>query len=95
MALIAIIVAGVFDVCGIDFMGPFPSCLGNEHILLAMDYISKWVEVIASRTNEAKVVVKFLRENIFARFGMPPAIIIDQGTHFNNGSFDALLKRIP
>jgi len=70
-------VVEAFDVWGIDFMGPFPSSLGNECILLAVDYMSKWVEVIPSRTNYAKVVVKFLRENIFARFGMPRAIISD------------------
>ena len=58
-----------------------------------MDYDSKLVEVIPSRTNEAKVVVKFLTKNIFAQFGMPRAISSDQGTHFNNRYFDALLKR--
>ena len=93
MPLNPIIVVEIFDVWGIDFMGPFPSSFGNEYILLAVDYVSKWVEAIPSRTNDAKVVVKFLRENIFARFGMPRAIISDQGTHFNNRSFDALLKR--
>jgi len=93
MPLRPIIVVEVFHVWGIDFMGPFPSSFGNEYILLAVDYVSKWVEAIPSRTNDAKVVVKFLRENIFARFSMPRAIIIDQGTHFNNMSFDALLKR--
>ena len=65
----------------------------NEYILLAVDYVSKWVEAIPSRTNDTKVVVKFLRENISARFGMPRAIISNQGTHFNNRPFDALLKR--
>ena len=58
-----------------------------------MDYVSKWVEAVPSRTNDAEVVVKFLRENIFARFGIPRAIISDQGTHFHNRSFDVLLKR--
>ena len=58
-----------------------------------MDYVSKWVEAIPDRINDARVVVKFLRENIFARFGMPQAIISDQGTHFTNRSFDALLKK--
>ena len=93
MRLNPIIVVEIFDVWSIDFMGPFPSSFGNEYILLAVDYVSKWVEAIPSRTNDAKVVVKFLRENIFARFGMPRAIISDQGNHFNNRSFDALLKR--
>jgi len=58
-----------------------------------VNYVSKWVEVISSRTIDAKVVVKFIRENIFIRFGMPQAIIRDQATHFHNGSFDALLRR--
>ena len=52
-----------------------------------MDYVSKWVEVIPFRTKDAKVGVKFLTENIFARFGMPHAIISDQVTHFDNRSF--------
>jgi len=55
--------------------------------------VSKWVEAIPARTNESRVVVKFLRENIFVRYGMPHLIISDQGTHFDNRSFDALLKR--
>jgi len=93
MSLNPIIVLEVFDVRGIDFMRQFPSSFVNEYILLVVDYVSKWVEVIPSRTNEAKVVVKFLRENIFFRFGMPCAIISDQGTHFNDESFDALPKR--
>ena len=74
-------------------MGPFSSSFGNEYILLAVDYLSKWVEAIPTRTNDARVVVRFLSENIFARFGMPQAIISDQGTHFTNRSFDALLKK--
>ena len=78
---------------GIDFIGLFSSSFGNEYILLTVNCISKLVKVIPSRTNEAKVVVKFLRENIFARSGMLHAVISDQGTHFNNRSFDALLKR--
>jgi len=88
-----IIVVEIFNVWGIDLMGPFPSSFGNEYILLAVDYVSKWVEAIPSKANDAKVVVKFLRENIFGRFGVPRAIISDQGTHFNNQSFDALQKR--
>ena len=58
-----------------------------------MGYVSKWVEAIPTRTNDARVVVKFLRENIFARFGMCRAIISDQDTHFTNQYFDALLKK--
>jgi len=41
-----------FDVWGVDFMGPFPSSFGNQYILVVVDYVSKWVEAIASPTNE-------------------------------------------
>jgi len=54
----------IFDVWGIDFMGPFPSSFGNQYILVAVDYISKWVEAIPTRTNDNRVVAKFLKENI-------------------------------
>ncbi|RDX65510.1 putative mitochondrial protein, partial [Mucuna pruriens] len=44
----------VFDVWGIDFMGPFPISNGYSYILLAVDYVSRWVEAIPTRTNDAK-----------------------------------------
>ena len=74
-------------------MGPFPNSLGNLCILLAVDYVSKWVEAIPTKTNDNKVVVKFLKENIFSRFGTPRAIISDNGTHFRNRAFESLLKK--
>nr|GEZ46023.1 hypothetical protein [Tanacetum cinerariifolium] len=62
---------------GIDFMGPFPSSRGNKYILVAVDYLSKWVEAKALPTNDAHVVCKFLK-SLFARFGSPRAIISDR-----------------
>ena len=67
----------LFDVQGIDFMGPFPNSFGNQYIQVAVDYVSKWVEVIPSKTNDNKVVIKVLKENIFSCFGTPRAIIVD------------------
>ena len=58
-----------------------------------MDYVSKWVEAIPSKTNDNKVVIKFLKENIFSRFRIPRAIINDNGTHFCNRSFEALMRK--
>ncbi|CAN6697896.1 unnamed protein product [Malus baccata var. baccata] len=83
----------IFDVWGIDFMGPFPSSHGFVYILLAVDYVSKWVEARATRTNDSKVVADFVKTNIFARFGMPRVLISDGGSHFYNRTIEALLKK--
>lgn len=72
----------IFDIWGIDFMGPFVSSCGNTYILVAVDYISKWVEVVALPNNEARSVVEFLRKRICTRFGTPRAIISDGGLIF-------------
>nr|GEV52157.1 reverse transcriptase domain-containing protein [Tanacetum cinerariifolium] len=82
----------IFDVWGIDFLGPFPSSRGNKYILVAVDYLSKWVEMKALPTNDARVIYKFLK-SLFARFGSPRAIIRDRGTHFYNDQFaNVMLK---
>ncbi|GJY21039.1 reverse transcriptase domain-containing protein [Tanacetum coccineum] len=62
---------------GLDFMGPFPSSQGNRYILVVVDYLSKWVEAKALPTNDARVVVKFLKQ-LFSRFGTPRVIISDR-----------------
>nr|GEW71510.1 reverse transcriptase domain-containing protein [Tanacetum cinerariifolium] len=73
-------VCEIFNVWGIDFMGPFPSSRGNKYILVAVDYLSKWVEAKALPTNDARVVCKFL-QNLFARFGTPePLLVIEECT---------------
>ncbi|KAA3470150.1 Retrovirus-related Pol polyprotein from transposon 412 family [Gossypium australe] len=65
----------MFDVLGINFMGPFPSSFRNKYILLAIDYVSKWVEAVALPTNDTKSGVRFLRKNMLAWFGRPCALI--------------------
>ncbi|GJT69900.1 reverse transcriptase domain-containing protein [Tanacetum coccineum] len=88
----AIQVCEIFDLWGIDFMGPFPSSRGNKYILVAVDYLSKWVEAKALPTNDARVVCKFLK-SLFARFGTPRAIISDRGTHFCNDQFSKVMAK--
>ncbi|GJS98259.1 reverse transcriptase domain-containing protein [Tanacetum coccineum] len=88
----AIQVCEIFDLWGIDFMGPFPSSRGNKYILVAVDYLSKWVEAKALPTNDARVVCKFLK-SLFARFGTPRAIISDRGTHFCNDQFAKVMAK--
>ena len=58
----------VFDVWGINFMGPFSSSMGNKYILVVVDYVSKWIEAAASPTNDMRVVVKLSKNYIFPRF---------------------------
>ncbi|GKD89066.1 reverse transcriptase domain-containing protein [Tanacetum coccineum] len=80
-----------YDTC-IDFMGSFPSSRGNKYILVAVNYLSKWVESKALPTNDARVVCKFLK-SLFARFGTPRAIISDRGTPFCNDKFAKVMLK--
>ncbi|XP_076935011.1 uncharacterized protein LOC143601506 [Bidens hawaiensis] len=93
MPLQPILVLEIFHVWGIDFIGPFPNSNGILYILVAVDYVSKWVEAIATRTNDHSVVCKFVQSNIFSQFGIPRVIISDGGSHFKNFNFGKLLKR--
>nr|GEU87259.1 reverse transcriptase domain-containing protein [Tanacetum cinerariifolium] len=85
-------VCEIFNVWGIDFMGPFLSSRGNKYILVAVNYLSKWVEAKALPTNDARFVCKFLK-SLFARFGTPRAIISDRGTHFRNDQFTKVMLK--
>ncbi|XP_015159679.1 uncharacterized protein [Solanum tuberosum] len=83
----------LFDVWGVDFMGPFVSFYGKKYILVAVVYVSKWIEAVALPENDGKNVAGFLKKNIFSRFGTPRAIISDVGSHFCNKVFSALLAK--
>ncbi|GJR52745.1 retrovirus-related pol polyprotein from transposon TNT 1-94 [Tanacetum coccineum] len=94
MPLTNIQVCEIFDVWGIDFMGPFPKSHKFEYILVAVDYISKWAEAQALPTNDARVVVTFLKK-LLCRFRMPKALISDRGTHFCNKIIEKTIKDNP
>ena len=78
---------------GHGFYGTFPVSFGNIYILLAVDYVSKWVEAAACPKNDANTVVGFLQRNILSKFGTPRTIISDGGSHFANKVFDKLMSR--
>ena len=82
LPLNSILVIESFDVLGIDFMGPFVSSHGMNYILVALDYVSKFVKALALANNEVKSVTTFLKKNIFSRFGTPRNIISDGGPTF-------------
>ncbi|XP_027150385.1 uncharacterized protein LOC113750628 [Coffea eugenioides] len=69
----------------------WPSLFKDAYVFF--DYVSKWVEAKATRTNDSKVVANFIRSNIFVRFGMTRAIVSDRGTHFYNKIIAALLRK--
>ncbi|GJU54542.1 reverse transcriptase domain-containing protein [Tanacetum coccineum] len=92
MSLNNIQVCEIFNIWGIDFMGPILKSHKFEYILVAVDYVSKWAEAQALPTNDAQVVVTFLKK-LFCRFGMPKALISDRGTHFCNKIMEKTMKR--
>ena len=83
----------IFDVWGIEFMGPFPNSFGFVYILVAVDYVSKWVEEKATRIDDSRLIADFIKANIFSRFGISRALISDKGTHFCNRTIRTLLKK--
>ena len=93
MSVNSMVEVEIIYVWGIDFMGPFPQSKENLYILVTIDYVSKWVEAIATPRNDAKTVVKFVHKNILTCFGAPRAIVSDEGTHFCNKVFANLMAR--
>jgi Integrase zinc binding domain/Integrase core domain len=83
----------LFDVWGVDFMGPFPSSCGNRFILVAVDYVSKWVEALACPNADTIVVRRFFKKIIFPQFGVPRVVISDDRSHFINRQFRNLLEK--
>jgi len=71
MPLYNMYVCEIFYIWGIDFIGSFPPSFGYTYILVIVDYVSKWVEAVATRTDDAKTVVKHVKSLILHRYGVP------------------------
>ena len=91
MPLITNLQIELFDVWGIDFMGPFPKSGNCEYILVAVDYVSKWVEAMPCRTADHKSSKRMFEDIIFPRFGVPRIVISDGGSHFIHQNFEKYL----
>ena len=76
-----------FDVWGFDYMGPFPSSNGYTHILVVVDYVTKWVEAIPTSSADHNTSIKMLKEVIFPRFGVPRYLMTNGCSHFIHGAF--------
>jgi hypothetical protein len=84
----------IFDVWGIDFMGPFPNSEGCEYIMLAIDYVSKWVEALPCQVADAIHSKKMFHEVIFPRYGVPRIVISDGRSHFIDQTFQKALSEV-
>src|SRR3954447_8562987 len=82
-----------FDCWGFDFMGPFPSSHKYTHILVDVDYVTKWVEAIPTESADHKTSLKMLKDVIFPRFGLPRYLMTDGGSHFIHGGFRKYLAK--
>ena len=74
-------------------MGPFPSSFENNYILLAVEYVTKWIEAVATVKDDGQTVIRFLKKQIVSRFGVPRVIITDGGSHFCNKPMEQYLRK--
>lgn len=75
-----------FEKWGLDYIGEIhpSSTSGMKHIVVATEYLTKWAEARAVKTNDAKSAASFLFEQVITRFGCPKILISDRGKHFLN-----------
>ena len=74
-------------------MGTFPASNGYTHILVVVDYVTKWVEAIPTSSADHNTSIKMLKEVIFSRFGVPRYLMTDGGSHFIHGAFRKMLAK--
>jgi hypothetical protein len=85
----------VFETWAIDFVGPFPKQgrrTRESYIIIAVEYVTKWVEPEPVPSCTKEVAAKFIYENIITRFGCPLTLISGQGSHLINQTIQILLK---
>jgi hypothetical protein len=84
----------IFDVWGINFMGPFPNSEDCEYILVAVDYVSKWVEALPCQVVDVMHSKRMFHEVIFPRYGVLRIVISDGTSHFNDRTFQKALAEV-
>ena len=82
-----------FDIWGFDFMGPFPESSKYTHILVAVDYVTKWVEAIPTKSADHATAIKMFKDIILPSFGVPRFLITNGGSHFLNSAFRKVLSK--
>eukprot|EP00253_Pinus_taeda_P019338 PITA_19338 len=80
-----VVAIGPFTKLGIDFMTCNPTLAGGHgYIIVAVDYFTKWVEVMPTLNNNGKMTAILFFNHVVSRFDVPRAIVIDHGSHFRN-----------
>nr|KYP57317.1 Uncharacterized protein K02A2.6 [Cajanus cajan] len=75
-----------------DILGPFPLAKGQvKFLIVAVDHFTKWIEVEAVATISANNVQKNFWKNVVTRFGIPYALITDNGLQFTDRRFNEFL----
>jgi len=86
---------GLFERFGIDFIGPLPKTeKGNRYIIVAVEYLTKWVVARALPIDTAAEAAKFIFEEIVCVFGLPSIISSDRGSHFLGQAVEQLLLNL-
>ncbi|KAK3041143.1 hypothetical protein RJ639_027595 [Escallonia herrerae] len=77
-----------FVVWGMDLLGPFPMASGQRRfVIVAIDYFTKWTEAESLATITSAKCEDFFWKNIICRFGVPRALVVDNGKQFDNSNF--------
>jgi hypothetical protein len=80
---------------GLDLLGPLPPAQGNlRYVVVAVEYFSKWIEAKPLATITSVTVQKYFWQNIVFCFGVPKAITVDNGTHFDVDAFKEFCDQI-
>lgn len=83
-----------FQIWALDFVGPIsPSSKGHQYILTAIEYFTKWGEVVAVHPQNGGAVPQFLKDNIICRFGLPQKVVTDNSTPFVGAHNTELLEK--
>ena len=96
MCLTLILAQIPFEKWGIDFVGPIKSPSRYNkiwYILVATEYVTKLAEAVATKIDDAKIVAKFIYENIITCFGCPKELVSNRGTHFLNSTIEQLTDK--
>ncbi|CAM1312561.1 Uncharacterised protein r2_g2301 [Pycnogonum litorale] len=84
-----------FQKLGIDIMGPLPESNNmNKYVIVLQDYFTKWIEAVAINACTTEDIIKWLKDEVFGRFGIPVELICDQGPQFDSKLFKLFCEEL-